>query len=147
MTNATRTIHSRPYGEISVHAQQAISFPRGLFGFEELHEYVLLDSSSPPFYWLQSTAKVEPAFVVVNPYLVAPQYVLDIAEEDLEAIGSPPPDSLLVFVIVTIPSDGDPVTCNLQGPIVINRKTRVARQAISLDQSWRIKHVLSVRED
>lgn len=143
----TREIESKIYGTISVQEQQVVQFPRGLFGFEDQHDYALLDSNTPPFYWLQSTTKRDLAFVLINPYIVAPNYVLDIAEEDLEGIDSPEADDLLVFAIVTIPRDRTRISCNLQGPLIMNRKSRVGRQAISLDPRWEIKHFLTGGEE
>ena len=137
-----RRIHAKAFGEIEIREQQVVQFPRGIFGFGHIHEYALLDSATPPFYWLQSTENRDLAFVLINPYIVAEDYVLDIASEDMDAIGSPDPDDLLVFAIVTIPEERHNMSCNLQGPLIINRRTRVARQAISLDQRWKIKHYL-----
>lgn len=142
MTTPTREIETKAYGTISIQEQQVLQFPTGLFGFEDRHSYALIDATTPPFFWLQSLEEVELAFILVNPYLVAPDYVLDIAEEDLAAIGQPDPSDLVVFSIVTIPRDGSGVTCNLQGPVIVNRRERLARQAISLSQNWLIKHPL-----
>lgn len=144
MTAPTRDIETKAYGIVSIQEQQVLHFPTGLFGFEHRHSYALLDATTPPFYWLQSLEDVDLAFIMVNPYLVTPDYVLDIAEEDLAAVGSPDPSELVVFSIVTIPRDGAAVTCNLQGPVIVNRRERLARQAISLSQNWRIKHPLGV---
>jgi flagellar assembly factor FliW len=131
MTMSTRDIHSKAYGTISIQENQIVHFPRGLYGFEDRREYALLDSTSPPFFWLQSLEDPELAFIAINPYIVARDYVLDISEDDLAAIGSPEPDNLLVFAIVTVPEDRSMISCNLQGPLIINRSTRVALQAIS----------------
>ncbi len=141
-----RRITTKAYGEVEIQEQQVVQFPRGIFGFGHIHEYALLDSATPPFYWLQSTTDRDLAFVLINPYIVAEDYVLDIATEDLEAVGSPEPDDLLVFAIVTIPPERHKMSCNLQGPLIINRRNRIALQAISLDQRWRIKHYLFTGE-
>ena len=146
MTMATREIQSKAYGAIAIQEQQVITFPRGLYGFERYREFALLDATTSPFYWLQSTDDVQLAFVVINPYVVVSNYVLDIAEADLEAIGRPETDDLLVFAIVTIPGDQRAVSCNLQGPVIVNRRERVAIQAISLDPRWEIKHYLTPGE-
>ena len=79
------------------------------------------------------------AFILINPYILRPDYVLDIPAEDLVEIGSPDEPDVLVFSIVTIPPEGD-VTANLQGPLVINRKKRLGKQSISLDTRWQTKH-------
>jgi len=135
-------IDSKAFGRIRIEDRQRIAFPRGLYGFEESRSFALLDSGHPPFYWLQSLEEVEVAFILVNPYLVEPEYALDIAPSDLEEIDDPDPDDLLVFSIVTIPRDGGAIRCNLQGPIIINRRERLGRQSISLDPRWEIRHVL-----
>jgi flagellar assembly factor FliW len=138
----TKIIESKAHGEVTVQEQQLISFPVGLFGFEEIHEYALLDSTRPPLHWLQSLNNRDTAFIVVNPYVVVPDYVLDIDPEDVQEIGSPAPEDLIVFCIVTISEADRRVTCNLQGPLIINRAARLGRQAISLDSRWGIRHSL-----
>lgn len=137
-----RTIQTKAYGEIEIEEQQVLEFPVGLYGFEHHHSYALVDSASPPFYWLQSLDDVSVAFVVVNPYMVIPGYILDVDEHDLVALGNPPADDLLVFATVTVPEDRTRISCNLQGPIIVDRRRRVARQAISVDPRWKLKHYL-----
>lgn len=136
------TIQSKPYGEVTVKEQQILHFPVGLFGFEQMHRYALLDSTAPPFFWLQSLDDPGLAFILVNPYLVAPDYVLDIEPRDLVEIGEPAEDDLLVFAVVTIAHEENRVSCNLQGPVIVNRRDRLGRQAISLDTRWSIQHSL-----
>lgn len=136
------TIQTKAYGALSVDERQLIEFPTGLYGFERLTKYALLDAHQKPFYWLQSTEDVQVAFVLINPYVFRPDFVLEIPDEDYEDIGSPAEDDVLVFAIVTIPTDGSEITANLQGPLVINRKQRLGRQSISLDPRWQTKHAI-----
>jgi flagellar assembly factor FliW len=133
-------VQTKAYGTIEVEERQKIRFPQGLFGFEELREYVLLDAEQQPFYWLQSMEKEQVAFVLINPFLIRPDYELSIGNEDLQDIGIDAPEKALVFVIVTIPADGGPMTVNLQGPLTINRDTRQGKQAILNDSRWKTKH-------
>lgn len=135
-------VDSKAFGRIAIEDRQLVRFPAGLFGFPELTEYALIDAARPPFYWLQSTEVQQTAFVVLNPYEVTPNYVLDIPPADLEAIEDPPAEDLVVFAIVTIPNDRTRMSINLQGPVIINRYSRVGRQAISLDPRWRTRHFL-----
>lgn len=133
------TLDTKPYGTIDVAEEQRISFPSGLYGFETHTDFVILDAEHEPLYWLQSTHTADIAFILINPYILRPDYVLDIPAEDLMEIGSPEEPDVLVFSIVTIPPEGD-VTANLQGPLVINRKKRLGKQSISLDSRWQTKH-------
>lgn len=135
-------IQSKPYGEVTVQEHQLLQFPAGLFGFERMKQYALLDSQYPPFFWLQCLDDASVAFILVNPYLVVPEYVLDIDPQALTEIGDPRGEDLLVFTIVTVAEAEERVSCNLQGPIIINRRTRQGRQVISLDARWSIRHSL-----
>ena len=43
------------------------------------------------------------------------------------------------MAIVTVPSNGTPITANLQGPLVINKKNHQCMQAILSDNRWSTK--------
>jgi len=133
-------VATKAYGLIDVDERQKIIFPQGLFGFEKLKDYLLLDSERQPFYWLQSMDEEDVAFVLVNPFLFRPDYEVNISNEELDVIGIRSPEKALIFSIVTIPQDGSPMTANLQGPLIINRDTRMGKQAILTDERWKTKH-------
>ena len=133
-------IQSKAYGSIEVTDRQLITFPVGVFGFEHLHRYALLDGVQTGFYWLQSLEDPDTAFIMLNPYELRTDYVLDVPDDDLSSIGYDHEDDILVFAIVTIPEDETKISANLQGPIIINRRAQLGRQSISLDQRWRTKH-------
>jgi flagellar assembly factor FliW len=131
---------TKAYGPVDVDEEQRISFPQGLYGFETLREYVLLDAEPQPFYWLQSIEAVDIAFILINPFLFRPDYEMDIDNESLLPIGINDPGKALIFSIVTLPSDGSPMTANLQGPLVINRDSKLGLQAVLTDSRWKTKH-------
>jgi flagellar assembly factor FliW len=133
-------VATKAYGLIDVDERQKIIFPQGLFGFEVLKDYLLLDAERQPFYWLQSMDEEDVAFVLVNPFLFRPDYEVNISNEELDGIGIRSPEKALIFSIVTIPQDGGPMTANLQGPLIINRDTRMGKQAILTDDRWKTKH-------
>jgi flagellar assembly factor FliW len=132
-------VATKPYGLIEVDERQKIHFPKGLFGFEGIKDYLLLDADRQPFYWLQAREVEQLAFILINPFLFRPDYELNIDDEELKAIGITSVDKALVFSIVTMLS-GSPMTANLQGPLVINRDTHVGLQAILSDSRWKTKH-------
>ena len=131
---------TKAYGPIEVDEHQRITFPMGLFGFETLKEYVLMDAEKQPFYWLQSMDLEEVAFVLINPFLFRPDYEMDVDNEELLSIGINDPGKALIFSIVTIPADGSPLTANLQGPLIINRQSKLGMQAVLTDSRWKTKH-------
>ena len=133
-------VMTKPYGVIEVDDRQKIYFPNGLFGFENFKNYVLLDAKQQPFYWLQSTDVAEIAFVLINPQIFRADYTLEVDDEELREIGIKSSEDILCFAIVTIPENPSKMTANLQGPIIINKKTREARQSISKNPKWKIRH-------
>jgi flagellar assembly factor FliW len=130
---------TKPYGLIEVDERQKLTFPHGLFGFEALKDYVLLDAERPPFYWLQSVDTESLAFILINPFLFRPDYEVDLDDEEFQDVGIADPQQAFILAIVTA-SDSNPATANLQGPLVINRESRVGKQAVLSDPRWSIKH-------
>ena len=131
---------TKAYGPVEVNEHQRITFPSGLFGFESYKEYVLLDAEQQPFFWLQSLDVEQIAFVLINPFIFRPDYEMNIDNEELLPIGITDPGKAVIFSIVTIPSDNNPMTANLQGPLVINRDSRLGIQAVLTDSRWKTKH-------
>ena len=133
-------IKTKPYGEIEVDAMQKVTFPNGLYGFDALKEYYLLDSKEGPFYWLQSADEVQIAFVLIPPADFKQDYELSLNESDLKSLELDDKDDLIDFAIVTIPADPSKMTANLQGPVIINKEKRIGRQVISMRTDYSVKH-------
>jgi len=133
-------VDTKAYGPMEVDESQKVTIPLGLFGFEDYTEYVLFDSENLPFLWLQSVDEKEIAFVIINPFLFRKDYEANVTNEELAEIGITSSDNALVFVIVTIPQDGSPMTANLQGPLIINKENKTGMQAILSDAKWKTKH-------
>ena len=137
-------INSKPFGEITVTEDSIIEFQDGLFGFEDVKKYVIIDESDPdsPFKWLQAVDIPSLAFVLIRPIDFLKEYMLSISDSDLTAIDATSPENLLVFSIVTIPGDPSLMTANLQGPIIINPNSMKGRQAISMNDKYHVKHLI-----
>jgi flagellar assembly factor FliW len=134
-------VDTKAFGLLEIDDKQKVSFPQGLFGFEDYNEYVLLDDSEhPPFFWLQSVDEKEIAFILINPFYFRKDYEANITNEELAEIGITSPESALIFVIVTIPQDGSSMTANLQGPIIINKENMTGIQAVLSDAKWKTRH-------
>jgi len=134
-------VDTKAFGKIYVDEKLKITFPQGLFGFEEYNNYVLLaDEEHKPFFWLQSMDEKEIAFVLIDPFLFRKDYEANITDEELAEIGITTAENIVIYVIVTIPPDGSPMTANLQGPLVINDKNMTGKQAILSDMKWKTRH-------
>ena len=135
-------IKTKPYGEIEVNEKQKLCFPEGIIGFEGISYYYLIDSREGPFYWLQAADYPELAFLLVNPRVFRKDYKLMVKDSDLQSLELEMKEDLLDFAIVTVPEDHSKITANLMGPIVINKKTRVAKQVISENEEYTVKHYM-----
>jgi flagellar assembly factor FliW len=134
-------IHTKPFGEIEVEKKQIIDFPDGILGFDFVKKFVILDSDeNSPFKWMQAFTEPDLAFIIIQPIYFRPDYELVISQNDYEAVEAENADSLLIFTIVTIPSNPADMTANLQGPIIINSKKKLGRQVISLSDKYSVKH-------
>jgi len=133
-------VNTKAFGQIDVDEKQKINFPQGLLGFDDYKDYALLDAENEPFLWLQSLDDREIAFILINPFLFRPDYEVNVSNEELAEIGITSAEKALIFVIVTIPQDGSPMTANLQGPLVVNKDNMTAMQAVLPDVRWKTRH-------
>lgn len=136
-------IETKAFGEIEISEKQLLYFKDGVLGFEDIHDYVLIDSiDGGPLYWLQAKHIPEIAFVVIDPKIVVNDYQLEADEKELKELDITNPDDILLFSIVTINDDPNNITVNLLGPIVINKKTHQGRQIISTTDKYSVRHPL-----
>jgi flagellar assembly factor FliW len=114
-----------------------------VLGFENLLSYVLVDTGDfEPFKWFQSVENPEVAFVLVNPHLFFPDYVIEINPREVDELEIDSVEDLITYVIVSIPHDYTRMTVNLQGPILINPKKRLAKQLVLVDSDYPIRQAL-----
>ena len=114
-----------------------LHFAGGLPGFPEVRRFVLvrIGDEASPFSVLRSLddSPEHPGgieFVVTHPSLFFPDYEPEIDDDTANRLELKSADDALLLVIVTV---ADPVaasTANLMGPIVVNRHTRAAAQAV-----------------
>ena len=126
-------------------SQSVVRMPFGLLGFEHVKQYVLLaDPKEAPFVWLQMQEEPKASFLVINPFLVFPDYQPDLSDEDAKFLDLRSPEEAIVFNIVTLRKQGS-ATINLKGPIVVNRRTLVAKQIIPVNAAaFNVQHPLPI---
>lgn len=135
-------IQTKPFGEIEVNELQVIDFPEGILGFDFIKKFIILDAEDEgsPFKWMQAFDEKDLAFVIIRPVDFMESYELVISQSDYEAVKAESADELVVFAIVTIPENPKNMTANLQGPIIINPVKRLGKQAISMNDRYRVRH-------
>jgi flagellar assembly factor FliW len=132
-------IMTKAKGKIEISEENLLTIPEGLFGFEDFTKFALVNSDYEPFIWLQSTENPNLAFLIVDPFLISSNYETDIDDDTLAKIGIEKPEDIIIMTIVTVPSDGSPITANFQGPIVINKKNHKCLQVVLADNRWTTK--------
>jgi flagellar assembly factor FliW len=113
-------------------AGQKLKLPNGLIGFPDHRHFELLyQPDQLPFRWLRLLGDEEVHFVVIEPGSVIPDYQPELFDEDASFLGIQDPSDALVLNIVTV-THSEPVTAtvNLIGPIIINRRTGLAKQVV-----------------
>ena len=122
-----------------------VRMPMGILGFEQMKNYLLIaNPEEAPFRWLQVKDNPSLAFVVIDPFLVVPDYHPDIPQSDVEFLGLDKPEeaALLNIVIVTL-HGSNRATINLKGPVVVNRNTGVGKQVILANAAeYSVQHPL-----
>lgn len=122
-------------GSRSVDLEKSLHFPQGLIGFENLHEFTLLQiREGAPFLVLQSLEDPSLGLVVADPFSFLTDYTLKIGAAEEALLQSPDKNELAVLVTVSIPPGKPQETAlNLTGPILINHKKRVGLQILQND--------------
>jgi len=124
-----------------------VQLPSGLLGFEQIKKFVLVSNpGEAPFKWLQASGDASLAFVVLSPFVAAPDYAPEIPDEDVRSLGLEDPEDALLLTIVTVRKGGRS-TINLKGPIVINRYSLIGKQVVLSNASeYSVQHPLPVAE-
>jgi flagellar assembly factor FliW len=123
------TIQSDILGPLEVGPEDRIDFPQGLIGFPACHRFVLVRAERDGLFWLQSAEHGSLTFLLVDPFLFFPGYEVEVPPPDLAELGAGEEGDVAVLAIVTLPrGPGELPTANLQGPLVLNLRTRRAKQ-------------------
>lgn len=117
-----RTIFTAQFGEIHVAESNVITFPKGVLGFPELHEFVIIsDEETAPFNWLLSLEQPSIGFPLLSPWMIDMEY-------DLRNNFDPKCNA--AFAIITIRAAGQGMTANMKAPVIIDVIKQLGEQII-----------------
>lgn len=134
-------VETTKFGTLEVGEESVIFLPEGLVGFEGLKRFVLLErEGEEPFKWLQSLDEPSIAFVVIDPMTFKRDYLVPLEQEEAARLGIERPDDAALLVIVTIPKEREGMTANLQGPLVVNLKSKLGKQLVLTEELYTTKH-------
>lgn len=134
---------TRQFGELEVSEEQVIHFPKGIIGFEDCKNFIIVnDEDFEPFRWLISLDRKEIGFPVLDPFLVTKDYIKEIPRKVVKELRHE--QALMdVFCIVTLKAEGGGVTMNLKGPILIDYNKREGKQIILTSEDLSVSHPIS----
>ncbi|MBR32518.1 MAG: flagellar assembly protein FliW [Spirochaetaceae bacterium] len=133
-------LETKPFGSIEVSEDSILEFPEGILGFEDYRNFAILEEKEGPFHWLQSADESGLAFIILRPQLILKDYEPAVLPMELQSLQVDNVTECEVYLIVTIPGDHpEKMTANLQGPILVNRNIRQARQVISMNESHLVR--------
>ena len=139
-------VRTTRFGVIQIAEDRVITFPKGLLGFPQAKAYCLLEPGEDAcFFWLQSLDDPGLAFVVTDPALFVTDYSVPVRPEQLADMGLARLEDAQVFVIVN--KVDQTLTGNLQGPLVINTRSRVGQQIVLTDKKWTCRQPLVRLDD
>jgi len=105
---------TKRFGALEFSETEIISFQEGILGFEEYHNYVVIDQKETSFKFLQCVDEPELTFIVIMPELVRADYTVELREEQAQNLEIEAPVDAQVYAIVTIPENLAEMTANLQ---------------------------------
>ena len=118
-------------GRRCINADKVIHFPRGLAGFENEWDFILLQiRPDAPLLILQSVTTPVVGLLVADPYsFFDKSYAPQVSEAEKQLLSIESLDQAALLVTVSIPAGApEKAVLNLTGPIVINFEMRVGLQ-------------------
>ncbi|MDD2189667.1 MAG: flagellar assembly protein FliW [Eubacteriales bacterium] len=136
-------VNTRDFGIIEVENDAVYEFPDGLYGFEEDKKFAIIDRSfeDVSFLYLQSVDNTVPCFLVFEPWDLHPHYKPVLSKEDMDICQVESINDLMFLVIAVVPSSIRDLSINIKSPIVLNPKTRKARQVILQNPDYNVKYL------
>ena len=133
-------IKTKDFELVDVPQEDIITFPDGIYGFEEQNDYVLL--KNPINDWLmhlQSVSQADPRFLLIDPFIFFEDYKPELPESVLSLLGVKSEEMLSFFCVAVIPDDPTKLTINLKSPVVINFNKRLGAQVILENSDYSVK--------
>ena len=132
------------FGPLEVPSDKLITMERPVLGFEELKEFCIIEIEElSRFLWLQSTEDRNVAFLIANPVIFLAEYKIEVNPKEIAELLVQDVEAVETYVIVTLDSVEGTVLANLQGPILINTESRLAKQLVLTNSDYKVDHVVA----
>jgi flagellar assembly factor FliW len=134
-------VKTRDFGEMEIEDTNVITFPNGVYAFEDVRRFALLSPLGENTFpmWLQCLDDSELCFIVFNPSEIASDYTVSFDRSGFEAIDADYGGEVSYLCIAVVPEDYTKTTVNLKSPIILNADKRLAAQVIAYE-NYGVKH-------
>lgn len=127
-------------GEVEYTEKDIITIEEGMYGFEGDKHFLLIANVEKdlPFHWLQSIDNEKLVFVITDPFLFVEDYDFELDDLTVEQLKINEIEDVGVYTTVVIPENIEEITINLKSPLIINIRSREAKQVV-LDGDYPFK--------
>ena len=137
-------VDTRWFGTIDIDDEKIITFDLGVIGFEDCKKFTLIydvdKGDEASIMWLQSLDEPEIALPMMKPELIKEDYDPIVEDELLKSLGGDIIDAdLIVFCVLTVPSDITKMTINFKAPVIITADTLKGVQLIADNSDYEVR--------
>lgn len=134
---------SKIHGEINYEEKNKVTFKKGIPGFLDLKQYIIVDlEENPMFKLLHSLDNEEMGLVLISPFEVEKDYEIKLSDELIKNLKLESSSDVMVLCTVTLSSRLENITVNLKGPIIVNIKNGLGEQIIIDNDKYQTKSPL-----
>lgn len=127
--------------QVQTAEKNVIHFPNGIYGFEEIRDFILLQEDDSRTIWsLQAADSPYPSLIVVDPSLLLPGYAPKLGAAERRALGNPQEEDLCWLAVAVIRKKPEDTVVSLKSPLAINVKNRVGMQVILEDGDYPLRY-------
>ncbi|WP_394141217.1 flagellar assembly protein FliW [Cytobacillus oceanisediminis] len=140
-------IQTKFHGEQEVNKEGIIQFVRGIPGFLEEKEFIVLPIEGTDLFVLQSVKTADVAFIITDPFLIFPQYEFELPQEVLGKLEIQSEKDVVTFTILTVREPFQETTANLQAPLILNQRKKLGKQVILNNPAYQTKHSIMTPQE
>ena len=142
-TSHTQTVEFPRFGSCTFSESDVLEFPWGLPGFPNLRRWLALTvETHASFVWLQSIDDPNVALPTTDPYYVFEDYSPKLPPYVIAALDIADPSDFTLLCVVVVTENAEEMTMNLMAPIVVNLRSRKARQIVLETSGYSTRHAI-----
>lgn len=134
-------VNTTRFGELEVDKKDILNFKEGILGFDNLRKFFIVDPGDKTLIlWLQSIDDAATAFPIIEPKIFKPDYIVKLLPAELTSLELEDLSNASIYTVLTIPQTVTEMSANMKAPVVINNKSKVARQIVLQDSKLEVRY-------